>query len=77
MRNRPQDSAMSRRIAEFEESDDALRFAKMKGADYTVCGGINMAFAVRAKMSHEIGAGNPEQPPERVNEAWDADGDDE
>jgi hypothetical protein len=66
---------MSRRIAEFEESDDALRFARMKGADYCVCGGIHFAWAVRPKMAHEIGLGNPAQPAERVNDSATYDGD--
>jgi hypothetical protein len=50
------------RIAEFQESDDALRFAHMKGADYTVCGGIHLMWAVRPKSRREIGMGHPEQP---------------
>jgi hypothetical protein len=50
------------RIAEFEDSDDALRFCKAKGADYTVCAGIRFAWAVRPKSRREIGMGHPEQP---------------
>jgi hypothetical protein len=55
---------MSRRIAEFDESDDALRFCKMKGADYTVCAGIDRMWAVRPKDMREMGMGHPEQPSE-------------
>ena len=54
---------MSRRIAEFDESDDALRFAKLKGADYTVCGGINRIWAVRTKDAREMNY-NGETPPD-------------
>lgn len=46
----------SNRIAEFQDSDDALRFCKMKGADYTICAGIRFAWAVRPKMRHELNA---------------------
>lgn len=53
---------MSRRIAEFDESDDALRFAKLKGEDYTVCAGMDRPWAVRTKMRREMGMGHPEQP---------------
>lgn len=42
------------RIAEFEESDDALRFCKLKGEDYTVCAGIRFPWAVRPKSRREI-----------------------
>jgi hypothetical protein len=55
------------RIAEFEESDDALRFCKLKGEDYTVCAGINLMWAVRPKSRREI-----EEPG-----SVDVDGDDE
>lgn len=53
---------MSRRIAEFDESDDALRFCKLKGEDFTVCAGIHLMWAVRPKMRREMGMGHPEQP---------------
>lgn len=51
---------MNGRIAEFEESDDALDFAKRKGQDFTVCPGINMPWAVRYKERHELATGNSE-----------------
>lgn len=57
---------MTHRIAEFQESDDALRFAHMKGADYTVCGGLHMMWAVRPKSRRELGMGRPFEPPESV-----------
>lgn len=37
-------------IAEFDESDDALRFAKMKGADYTLCDGQHKPWGVGQKQ---------------------------
>lgn len=55
-----------RRIAEFDESDDALRFAKMKGADYTVCDGLQRMWAVRPKSRREIGLGDPFSPAESM-----------
>jgi hypothetical protein len=42
------------RIAEFDESDDALRFCHMKGADFVVCGGIERMWAVRPKSQREL-----------------------
>jgi hypothetical protein len=64
---------MSRRIAEFDESDDALRFAKMKGADYTVCAGLQKLWAVRPKSRREIGLGDPFGPPDSVVDDYDGD----
>ena len=54
---------MSRRIAEFDESDDALRFAKMKGEDFTVCAGIDRPWAVRTKDVRAFNY-NGETPPD-------------
>jgi hypothetical protein len=54
------------RVAEFDSADDALRFARMKGPDYTVCGGIRFMYAVRPKSRLEIGAGASESPPESL-----------
>lgn len=53
-----------RRIAEFDDPDDAYRFAKLKGPDYTVCGGIQRMWAVRPLASRQTNLGNPESPPE-------------
>ena len=63
------------RIAEFLSLEDCKAFWRLKGDDYHMCGGISLPWAVRSKLSHEIGLGNPEQPPERVNdvdEEWEA-----
>ena len=59
---RKEEPMNTNRIAEFESSDHALRFAKMLGADYTVCAGIRFPWAVRPKSRREIGMGHPEQP---------------
>lgn len=53
---------MSERIAEFLESDDARRFAKMKGDDYTVCGGIHLPYAVMPKILYAGNFGQDEPP---------------
>lgn len=53
---------LNRPIAEFDDSDDALRFAKIKGADYTLCDGESRQWGVRPKSSRECGMGHPEQP---------------
>lgn len=63
------------RIAEFEDSDDALRFCKLKGEDYTVCAGIRFAWAVRPKSRREIFS-SPFEPTDSVAEEWDVDEDD-
>ena len=57
---------MTNRIAEFQESDDALRFAHLKGPDFTVCGGVHMMWAVRPKSRREVGLGDPFEPAESV-----------
>lgn len=56
-----EEAVVTNRIAEFEDADDALRFARMKGPDYTVCGGIRFMYAVRPKARREI-PGNGEEP---------------
>lgn len=48
---------MSRRIAEFDDSDDAYRFCKMKGADYTVVAGIQRMWAVMPRERYNLDAG--------------------
>lgn len=45
------------RIAEFAESDDAMRFANMKGDDFTVVGGINLPYAVMPKVRYPLNCG--------------------
>lgn len=61
-------------IATFECSDDALRFAKMKGEDYTLCdGSVTLPWGVRPKSRREINY-NGEEP----NDSYvDEDRDDE
>ncbi len=59
------ETEVNTRIAEFEDADDALRFARMKGPDYCVCGGIRFMYAVRPKSAREVG-GTGEQPPDRL-----------
>lgn len=57
---------MSRRIAEFESDEDAMAFMRMKGEQfYTVCGGINMPWAVRQYRRESIDCG-PFEPRESV-----------
>lgn len=51
---------MSDRIAEFISPDDALLFARVKGSDFHVCGGINLPYAVRPKERHELATGREE-----------------
>lgn len=55
---------LRRPIAEFDDSDDALRFAKLKGADYTLCDGEKRPWGVRAKSRRECGLGDPFSPPD-------------
>jgi len=57
---------MTRRIAEFETQEDAMDFRRMKGAEfYTVCGGINLPWAVRPLETQRIDCG-PFEPHESV-----------
>jgi len=50
-------------IATFDNSDDALLFAKMKGADYTVCDGERSNWwGVRPKSRIECGMGKSDEP---------------
>lgn len=65
-----------RRIAEFDESDDALRFAKLKGEDYTVCAGIQRMWAVRPKSRREIHS-SPFEPQDYVYDQPHREEDDE
>lgn len=61
---------MSRRIAEFSELDDAMDFRRMKGAEfYTVCGGINLPWAVRPLETQSIDCG-PYEPREAIPVAY-------
>ena len=53
---------MTNRIAEFDDSDDALRFAKMKGEDYCVCAGVQRMWAVRPLDRATIFPGSGEEP---------------
>lgn len=54
---------MSERIAEFMQAEDARRFAKLKGDDYEVVGGISMPYAVMPKILYAAGF-SQEEPPE-------------
>lgn len=57
---------MTRRIAEFSDLEDAMDFRRMKGAQfYTVCGGINLPWAVRPLETQSIDCG-PYEPRETV-----------
>jgi hypothetical protein len=56
---------VSERIAEFADAQDALRFAKLKGPDYEVCGGINYMYAVIPKRRYATEF-RSDQPPESV-----------
>lgn len=57
---------MTRRIAEFESEYDAMDFMRMKGEQfYTVCGGINMPWAVRQYRRESINH-SPFEPPDVV-----------
>lgn len=54
------------RIAEFNDANDALRFARMKGDDYTVVGGIHLLYAVMPRpvyFDHGDGFSPPEALP--------------
>lgn len=42
------------RIAEFMEYEDCVAFRRYCGPDYTVCGGINLPWAVRPLSSEEV-----------------------
>lgn len=60
---------MSERIAEFDEADDALRFAKMKNRlcgsdDFDVCGGVHKMYAVMPRLRYTTSSGRSESPPE-------------
>lgn len=48
------EQAKTDRIAEFMHLEDAGQFMRAKGRlDYTICGGINMPWAVRPKSEGE------------------------
>ena len=50
-------------IAEFVDSDHALRFAKMLGEDYTLCDGSRSNWwGVRPKSRRECGLGKSDEP---------------
>jgi len=59
------------RIAEFCESDHALRFAKMLGEDYTVCSGVHLMWAVRPKSRREINYNGAEPADSYIDEDRD------
>lgn len=59
-------------IAEFAESDHALRFAKMLGADYTLCDGTRANWwGVRPKSRREINFNGVEPPDSYIDEDRD------
>jgi hypothetical protein len=65
---------VTRRIAEFEDLDDANRFRRMKGpADYEVVAGINYHWAVMRKIQYASNLGNPESPPDWWTNNYDED----
>lgn len=51
---------MSERIAEFLSPEDAMLFARVKGSDFTVVGGINLPYAVMPRIRYPLATGNEE-----------------